>query len=100
MTSPFEHAVFQHSGTRIFNLRSRIGADRYFRGNHKQILDTIAVLVAGNVKAGVTTVLVSRKKSKDFSARYLAARLAGWGIDVRFVCDDYASLPPHPEVAK
>ncbi len=97
LASPFEDVVFRHTGTRIVNLRSRIGADRYFHRNHTQILDTIAVLIAGNIERGVTTLLVSRKKSKDLSASYLTERLAGWGISVQFVGEDYGQLPDVPK---
>ncbi|MEO6595304.1 MAG: hypothetical protein ABIP94_11175 [Planctomycetota bacterium] len=97
LASPFETIRFQHSRTRILNLRNRAGADRYFFRNHRQILDTIAVLIARNVQVGITTLLISRKKSKELSARYLSQRLAGWGIDVRFLCEDYGTLPEQPQ---
>lgn len=100
LVSPLEHFVFRHSGTQILNLRSRLGADRYFPGNHRQILDTIALLIARNIGRGVTTLLISRKKSKQFCADYLAERLAGWGVAARFACEKYADLPsvPRPDV--
>lgn len=94
VASPFGDVVVQHSGTRIFNLRSRIGADKYFPGNRKQILDTIAVLVWLNIQRGTTTLLISRKKSKRSAAEYLEERLAGWGARVRFILD--GSSPPVP----
>ena len=97
LPSPLEDLRFQHSGTRVINVRSRIGADRYFVDNHKQILDTIAVMIARNVVAGRTTLLVSRKKSKDRCAAYLRRRLADWGHHVRFVCAGYGGLPAQPD---
>lgn len=97
IASPHEGTVFQHTGTRIFNLRSRLGADKYFLGNHRQILDTMAVLIARNIREGRSTVLLSRKKHKLFSAAYITARLAGWGHKVRLVTVDYGSLPARPD---
>lgn len=95
--SPYEKVEFLHTGTRFFNLKNRIGADRYFKKNSQQILDTIAVLVACNVFESRTTLIVSRKKSKDLVGRYLTERLAGWGLAVRFVGGDYRSLPTSPD---
>ncbi len=95
--SPFERVRFRHSRSRIINLRSRIGADRYFERNRVQILDTIAVLIARNLRDGRTTLLISRKKSKGRCAADLHARLADWGFDVRLVWDGYAQLPATPD---
>lgn len=97
ITSPFERTQFIHTGTRIFNLRSRIGAETYFLKNSPQILDTFAVLIRRNVLDSRTTLLVTRKKFKAHCAEYLRERLAGWGIDVRFVVDDLAALPAQPD---
>jgi hypothetical protein len=97
IASPHEGVVFQHTGTHIFNLRSRLGADKYFHGNHRQILDTMAVLIARNIGVGRSTVLLSRKKHKAFCAKYLSARLAGWGHKVQFVTVDYGALPTKPD---
>lgn len=96
VASPFSALRFRHSGTRVFNLRSRIGADRYFGRNAKQILDAFAVLLARNVAAGRTTILVSRKKSKAACVAGLQERLARWGVDVRFLVDD-EPLPEQPD---
>lgn len=97
VTSPFEGTRFVHSGTRIYNLCSLIGADCYFLKNSRQVLDTIAVLIARNVAFGKTTLLVSRKKLKEFCAAHLQKRLARWGIEVRFVTGDYSALPAAPD---
>ena len=96
MASPFEHVRFRHTGTRIVNLKNRIGADSYFRRNHRQILDVFAVLVLRNILLKRSTLLISRKKSKCFCAEYLKRRLQGWGFAVRFVTDAYDSLPNAP----
>lgn len=97
IASPFENVTFRHSGTRIINLRNRAGADRHFFRNHTQLLDTIAVLIARNVGTGTSTLLISRKKSKELCASYLSGRLAAWGITVKFACEDYSGLPPSPD---
>lgn len=95
--SPFEDHRFQHSETSVFNLKNRVGADRHFDHNHRQILDTIAVLVYRNVTERRSTVLVSRKKSKAFCVEYLRERLAGWGMEVEFITDDWSRLPERPD---
>lgn len=87
VASPFEGVRFAHTGTRVVNLRSRLGADQFFVRNRKQILDTFAVLIARNVAAGCSTLLVSRLKSKEKCAAEIGARLKGWGLEVRFVVD-------------
>lgn len=94
IASPLGDVVVRHTGTRIVNLQSRIGADRYFQSNRKQILDTIAVLIRRNIEAGRTTLLISRKKSKATAAELLSERLARWGLSVRFVTD--GTPPPTP----
>jgi hypothetical protein len=80
----------------VFNLRSRLGCDSYFGGNKKQVLDTFAVLIRRNVFSRKTTLLVSRLKSKQVCAAYLTARLADWGITVKFVLSR-EDLPTVPE---
>ncbi|MEO6594322.1 MAG: hypothetical protein ABIP94_06180 [Planctomycetota bacterium] len=97
LASPFENTVFRHTGSRIFNLKSSLGADKYFVGNHRQILDTAAVLIVRNIAEQRSTVLVSRKKSKTLCARYLTKRLAAWGLKVRVVSEDYTTLPDMPD---
>jgi hypothetical protein len=97
LASPFESLSFQHSESRILNLRNRIGADRYFPKNSPQILDTVAVMLVRNIMRGVATVLVSRKKSKRMVAGGLEKRLAGWGVKARFVWEDGAALPEDPD---
>jgi hypothetical protein len=97
--SPFESTRFQHTGTRIVNLRNRIGADSYFKRNHKQILDVFAVVIARNISERRSTLLVSRKKSKAFCATYLKERLQGWGITVDIIIDNYDGLPESPDPA-
>jgi hypothetical protein len=97
IASPFERTRFCHTGTRILNLHARLGADCYFSNNRKQILDSVAVLIARNVLNGRTTLLISRKKSKQLCIEHLAEKLAGWGIAVRFEHEDYGSLPNPPD---
>ena len=97
MASPFERARFLHSGTRVLNLRNRIGADRHFGRNHRQILDVFAVLILRNVALGRSTVLVSRKKTKDLCAEYLRLRLAEWGVRIELVTENYDQLPSRPD---
>lgn len=97
LASPFANTIFRHTGSRLLNLQSRLGVDRYFGNNHRQILDTFAVLIFRNIREGRATVLISRKKTKSLCAAYLAKRLAGWGVTVRFVHEDYSSLPGTPD---
>jgi biotin operon repressor len=97
VSSPFEHHRFQHTGTRVFNLRSRIGADRYFGKNRAQILDTFALLIARNIEASRSTLLICKKKSKLSCASYLEQRLREWGYQVEFVLEDYSQLPGRPD---
>lgn len=99
LASPFEGVRLLHSGTRIINLKSRLGAKRYFRKNAPQLLDFFAALIARNVAARRTTVLVSCKDFKALCAKELVARLAELGHAVRFVTGDYGELgPPDPLV--
>lgn len=97
IASPHEKTRFVHTQSRVVNLCSRVGALRNFKSNHKQILDTIAVLVARNVAAGRTTLLVSRLKAKEFCANYLRDRVSGWGMAVRFEIEKYGTLPKTPD---
>lgn len=97
IASPCDGLEVRHSKTRILNLRNRIGADSYFKRNHKQILDLFAVLIARNISEGRTTLLVSRKKSKAFCATYLERRLKGWGVNVKFLTDSFEALPKAPD---
>ena len=96
IASPFAGTVFRHSQTRIINLRSRLGADRYFRKNQRQVLDTIAVMIGRNIELGRSTLLISKKRSKARCVEYLVERLNGWGCKVRFVCEKFDQLPPTP----
>ena len=96
IASPFEHVRFHHSGTRVLNLRNRIGADAYFKRNHKQILDFFAVLILRNILQRRSTFLVSRKKSKCLCVEYLERRLRAWGLPVRFVTEAFEDLPREP----
>lgn len=100
VASPFEETRFAHTGSRIFNLRDRCGADTHFPANHKRILDSFALLIARNVLEGRTTVVISRKKTKAFCAKYLQERLAGWGLEVTFLAKEGAVLPatPNPRI--
>lgn len=95
--SPFEDYRFVHSGTRIYNVRNRAGADKHFRRSSERILDAFAVVLLANVLEGHSTVLVSRKKHKAFCADRLRERLAGWGMDVTFVTEGYGALPRDPD---
>jgi len=97
VASPFERTRFLHSASRILNLRNRCGADRHFKANSSRILDTFALLVARNVLEGRSTVIIAKKKSKKFCADYLRERLAGWGIEVRFLVEDASALPATPD---
>ncbi len=87
VSSPFEKVVVRHSGTRIVNLRSRLGADSYFSKNSKQVLDTFALLIRRNVLADRTTLLVCKLSRKPRCAEYLRTRLAEWGLDVAFLIE-------------
>lgn len=98
VTSPFENVRFHHSGTGIFNLRNRSGADRHFGRRRPEILDTIALLILRNVCEGRSTLLVSRKKHRTLCAEYLAARLAKWQEPIRFVTEGIGDLPVPPDV--
>jgi hypothetical protein len=97
IASPFDEVEVRHTKTRILNFRNRIGADTYFKRNHKQILDTIALLIARNISEGRSTLLLSRKKSKTFCAKYLEGRLRGWGLIVRFSTERHDDLPSPPD---
>lgn len=95
--SPFRDYRFQHSGTRIFNLKNRIGAARYFVKNSDQILGTVAALVARNIAAGRSTVLVSRKNLKTLCAEKMSAKLRAWGWNVTFLVGTKDALPAVPD---
>ncbi len=97
LASPFANTIFRHTESRLLNLRSRLGVDRYFGNNHRQILDTFAVLILRNIREGRSTVLISRKKTKSLCAAYLSRRLAAWGVPVRFVHENYTSVPETPD---
>src|SRR5262249_20295364 len=97
VASPHERTRFRHSGTRVVNLMSRIGAARNFEANARQILDAIAVLILNNIAKNRSTVLVSRLKSKEFSAQYLKQRFERWRIPVTFVAGKFENLPKSPD---
>ena len=65
IASPYGRTQFLHTRSRILNLRNRIGADAYFYKNQSQILDTFAVLILRNIILDRSTLLISRKKSKE-----------------------------------
>ncbi|MGK5083246.1 hypothetical protein WDW37_08060 [Bdellovibrionota bacterium FG-1] len=91
LESPFESLQFRHTDTRIFNLKFRSGAAKYFRSNMHRILDFIAAKIAFNIKSGKSTLLVSQKKFKVACANYLRKTLKQLGFDVSFpteVTDD------------
>ncbi len=97
--SPFEDIRFVHTKTHIINIRNRCGADRHFASNRVRILDTFAVVILRNVLERRTTLLVSKKRSKQLCADYLTRRLAGWGLAVRCVLDgEPLPMVPDPRV--
>jgi hypothetical protein len=99
VASPLGDYKIRHSQTRIFNLKSRLGMDSYFMANSAQTLDFFAALIAANVRAGRTTVVVTRKKFADFCAKGLTARLAELEMAVTFAQGGFQELgPPNPLV--
>lgn len=96
--SPFSGTRFRHSGTTLYNLKSRLGAARYFKRNMPQILDFFAMLIQRNVLDGRSTLLVSKQRFEVDCAIYLAARLRGWGLEVEFPLG-LTSKPAHPDPA-
>lgn len=84
IASPFENVRFRHTGTRIFNLKTRATTKRHFPGNASRVLNFFAVLIRHNIDQGMSTVLVSKKAFKDTCINYLTKRLAGWGYQVQF----------------
>jgi hypothetical protein len=98
VASPMADYKIRHSGTRIFNIKSRLGMDAYYEANSPQILDFFAALIAANVREGRTTTVVTRKKFADACITGLTARLALLRLDVAFArtFDDLG--PPDPLV--
>ena len=78
--SPFADYQFEHPGTRWFNLASRLGTQRFFRNNARQILDFFAQLVAQRLKQGQRPILISKKCFVDLCARYLQQRFRALGF--------------------
>ena len=97
LPSPYEHTRFKHSGTRVINVQSRLGADRNFRRNRVQILDTFAVALLRNILEGRSSLVICRKKRRQECATYLADRLFGWGFGVEFVFEARDRLPDVPD---
>ena len=97
IASPLEDLIVRHSGTRFLNVRNPIGAEINFRRARKRVLDAFAVVLLGNIVAGATTVLVSRKALKKECADYLGKRLLEWGVRVRFITGSQQHLPAKPD---
>lgn len=97
LPSPFEQVRFQHSGTLVVNVQNRVGADRYFKRNQQQILDTFAVALLRNIIEGRSTLVICRKKRREFCADFLRHRLRGWGVEMQFVVGDFDRLPAAPD---
>jgi hypothetical protein len=90
LASPFAGHVFEHPGTRWYNLASMEGAARFFPGNAARILDFFAALVARNIRQGKRTLLVSRKKFIPLCKAELRRRLGAMGVGaVRVVTGDW-----------
>jgi hypothetical protein len=88
---PFAGLRVEHPGTRWYNLRSLLGAARYFAGNAGQILDFFAEKIAANIRTGKRTLLVARKKFGHRCASELRRRLAVLGVGpVRIVTGNWA----------
>lgn len=87
--SPFENLRVRHTETRIFNLRSRMGAEKYFRKNHPQVLDFFVLLIARNIAQKKRTLLVVKKKFKKLCIAYLSKRLSELGLQAQFITEDF-----------
>ena len=83
LESPLEHIKLKHSETKLYNLKSLLGAERYFFRNHRQILDFFATLIFKNIQNKQQTLLVTRKKFKKLCVSYLESRLRSWGVDLK-----------------
>lgn len=93
IASPFEQVRFQHTGTRIYNLKVGATTKGYFDGNKARLLNFFAVLIRRNIYQGQSTVLVSKKVFKDTCIDYLGKRLAGWGYQVQFPTGKFPKTP-------
>lgn len=91
LSSPFETITFQHSGTKIYNIKNSIGAERFFQSNHKQILDFFAALIARNIRNDKRTLLVVRKKFKNLAVSYLSKRLKDIGVEATFITNNFTN---------
>jgi len=81
--SPFADFSFIHSGTRWFNLASRLGARKYFKKNSVQILDFFAGLAAKRLREGKRPLLLAKKCFCAFCASKMEERLLALGVEVR-----------------
>lgn len=97
VASPFEDHRFLHTGSRVFNLQSRLGVDSFFPKNAPSILATFAAAIARNIEAGRTTLLISRKKSKRLCAEGLEKELKRMGVRAEVRWQDDAELPTTPD---
>src|SRR5262249_39565778 len=77
---PFEGLRFEHPGTRWYNLRSLMGAAKFFPRNAPAVLDFFAELIARNIKEGRRTLLIARKKFRRLCKAHLTRRLAELGV--------------------
>ena len=97
VASPFEHHRFIHTGSRVFNLKSRLGVDQYFPKNSAAILATFAAAIVRNIEAGRTTLLISRKKTKWLCAAGIEKQLRRMGCAAEVRWQDDAQLPERPD---
>jgi hypothetical protein len=77
--APFKDIVFIHPGTKFYNLRTYLGAKRYFPGNATEILDFLARLALRRLSEGRRVLFVSKKVFKPFCATELRARFEALG---------------------
>jgi hypothetical protein len=93
LLSPFERHEFRHPQTKWYNIGSFEGAASLFPKNAERILDFFAAKIAANIQAGKRTLLICRKRFRDFCSAELTRRLQELGYhDVRIVTKGWDRL--------
>jgi len=90
---PFEGYCFKHPETRLYNIRSMIGALRYFERNASQIFDFFAQLALLRISEGKRVLFVSKKCHRGFCASEMMKRFEKFGrADLKVVAGEEADL--------